>query len=160
MWNPDPYIDALWRTAHSSLAEDEARARQHIMDIVMRQGERRPLFMHEGASEIESRPMGFVYDRASGLIFMGGWADHERTAGCLMLFRELRGPVDWDRADDAGEMHNGRASDRFLEGGHGFIANSPALTQGSGSWPLNLGKDVTLTAQERQWFRTLILRRA
>lgn len=157
MWDPEPYIDALVATVHPSVQAENEALRHYLLHTVLGHGERRPDHAAEVMREMPKRPVGFVYDRASGLIFAGGWADHERCAGCLMLTRELRGPVDWGKASYAGCMHNGKAVDRFLEDGHGFVANSPSLT--SGVWPLSIGSEVTLTSQEKTWFKGMELRR-
>lgn len=159
MWDATPFIDALFRTAHPSVQAQQETLREHIQDVVLNHNQRRPDFAAQAMREIAERPMGFVYDRPSALVFPVGFADHERCAGALMMMRELRAPVDWRQARWDGNMHNGKAADRYLDGGHGFIANSPQLTERSGRWPLRVGADVVLTAQEKIWFKSLVLQR-
>ena len=160
MWDDTPAIDALFGTLHPSVQAETEAARSHLARVVLGHGERRPVPVLEGLQEQVSRPKGFVYDRITQLLFRLDWADHERCAGCLMLARELRGPVDWEAAFNAGTLSNGEAAQRYLDQGHGFIANSPQLTAKSGEWPLHVGADVTLTAQEKTWFRGMRIDRA
>ena len=157
MWDPTPYVDALVASVHPSLHADRHALERHILRVVFRDGERRPMTAIDGVAELQTRPMGFVYDRPSGLLFAGGWADHERCAGCLMMLRDLRAPVDWDKAEDDGSLHNGDAADRYVVEGYGLVANSPQLTASSGAWPLHVGGDVALTAQEKTWFRAMTI---
>ena len=159
MWDPTPFVDALFGTLHPSAQASGEDARKHLHDVVLGHGERRPSPILEGLAEQERRPKGFVYDRPTQLLFRLDWADHERFAACLMLARELRGPVDWQVARDEGTLPNGEAAHRYLEQGQGFIANSPQLTAQSGRWPLHVGEDVTLTAQEKTWFRNMTITR-
>lgn len=158
MWDDTPYLLALTNAAHASVRAD-ARLQDYLRRVVMNNGLRRPEFAHLIASELADRPRGFVYDRASGLIFAGGWADHARSAAALMCLYSLRAPVDWGRAHDDRRLFDGDASDDYIDGGHGFLANSPQLTAASGVWPLNIGPEVALTAEEKIWFRTLTIRR-
>lgn len=159
MWDETPFVDALFQTLHPSVQQDTENARRHIFHVVLGHGERRPDFAEQTWEDLRRRPAGFVYDRKTGLFFIPDFADHERCAGCLMLMRELRGPVNWSEARLQGSLHNGMAADRFLEQGEGFVANSPSLTKGSGKWALSIGPDVTLTAQEKIWFREYDIRR-
>lgn len=78
------------------------------------------------------------------------------------LFKTLHPSVQAD--EEAARRHlfvvvlgHGEAAHRYLEQGQGFLANSPQLTRGT--WPLNIGEDVTLTGQEKIWFRDFELRR-
>lgn len=157
MWDETPFMDALFKTLHPSVQADEDAARQHISKVVLAQGERQPQLPMDALAYIRQRPKGFVYDRPTGLFFVLDYADHERCAACLMLMRELRGPVDWHNARERGSLPDGQAAQRYLDLGQGFIANSPQLSRGS--WPLNIGEDVTLTAQEKMWFREFEIRR-
>ena len=146
-----PFVYALFKTLHPSVQEDEAAARHHLFVVVLGHGERRPQPALEALADLKVRPAGFVYDRPSGLFFVVGFADHERCAGCLQGLRELRGPVDWDQAHHDGLLPDNQAAQRYLDQGHGFLANSPQLA--SGRWPLNIGAEVSLTSQEKLWFR-------
>lgn len=157
MWDPTPFVDALFKTLHPSVQADEEAARKHLFVVVLGHGERRPQPPLEALAYLKERPRGFVYDRPTNLFFIGDYADHERTAGCLMTVRELRGPVDWQEARHACVLPDGEAAQRYLDQGQGFLANSPQLT--SGRWPLNIGEDVSLTAQEKIWFKEFLLRR-
>ena len=51
----------------------------------------------------------------------------------------------------------GSRTERYIDRGLGFLANSPQLTQASGRWPLQVGSQVVLTAQEKLWFKALQL---
>lgn len=159
MWDSTPFVHALLATVHPSV-RDAPEILTFIDQAIFREGERRPEFAPRVAAELVSHPMGFVYDRPTGLIFSGGYADHERCAGALMRMRELRAPiVDWADATFKAGLHDGKASDRYIEGGYGFVANSPQLTASSGVWPLNVGTEVILTTEEKIWFRQLEIRR-
>ncbi len=160
MWDETPFVDALFATLHPSVQADQEAARRHVWVVALGHGERRPLNADEAWKELKRKPAGFVYDRATELFFIPDFADHERCAGCLMLLRELRAPVDWNAAFQEGTLHNGMAADRYLSSGAGFVANSPSLTKGSGQWELAIGADVALTGQEKIWFREFRIRRA
>lgn len=157
MWDETPFVDALFKTLHPSVQAEEEAARRHLFVVVLGHGERRPQPALEALAYLKERPKGFVYDRPTGLFFVVDFADHERCAGCLMAMRELRGPVDWEQAHHDGILPHGEAAQRYLEQGQGFIANSPQLTRGI--WPLNIGEDVSLTGQEKIWFRDFERRR-
>lgn len=159
MWDSTPFVQALLATVHPSVREAPEML-AFIDEAILRDGERRPDFAPVVAAELVSRPMGFVYDRPTGLIFAGGYADHERCAGALMRMRELRAPVaNWEDTTFRAGLHDGQAADRYIEEGYGFVANSPQLTASSGVWPLNVGTEVILTPEEKTWFRQLEIRR-
>lgn len=158
MWDQTPFVQALVASAHPSVRED-ARLVDFIERALLLSGERRPDFAPAAAADLAHRPVGFVYDRASGLIFIGGYADHERCASALMHFRELRNPVgDWEAATFRASVQDVAAADRYIEGGYGFVANSPQLSMG-GAWPLNVGSEVIFSAEEKIWFRGMDIRR-
>lgn len=159
MWDSTPFVQALLATAHPSVREAPELV-SFIEQALLLEGERRPQFAHIAAAELIERPLGFVYDRSSGLIFAGGYADHERCASALMRFHELRSPVDdWKEITFRAKINDGKAAERYLEEGFGFLANSPQLTRSSGMWPLNVGSGVNLSAEEKIWFRNMSIRR-
>jgi hypothetical protein len=157
MWDPSPYVEALVGAAPEGVRQHPT-LEAFILDTVMAQGERRPDFIHEAADQIRNATRGFVYDRASGLIFFSAWADHERTAACLMALYGATTPADLVRAKDEVLRRHGALADRYLDEGRGFVANSPALTASQPAWPLHVG-NATLTAQEKLWFSGMALRR-
>lgn len=154
MWNPQPYIDVLTQLAPEPLRGQEQLS-SFIEDIVLDHGQRRPEFVQRALPDIAAARQGFVYDRGSGLVFFSDWADHERTAATLMVLHDLAVLVDWNAAREQPLRRHGQLADRYLEDGYGFIANSPHLSQASGCWPLNVGSEVVLSSQERQWFHGL-----
>lgn len=109
----------------------------------------------EFGSRLREFTHGFVYDRTASLIIACDYSMHSRAAGGLACLRTLPFPFDIHVEADRVSRCHGQAADRFLAEGWGFVVNSPRLsgTDLNRPWPVRLGADVTLTAQEKLWFR-------
>lgn len=158
MWDDAPVINAFASAAPAGV-RDHAHLPEYIHRVILRDGERRPEPAAQAMADMAVRPLGFVYDRATGLVVAGGWADHERCASALMHFYELTPQAlhDLEHAVFTGALYDPPAAERYIDRGLGFLANSPQLTQASGRWPLQVGSQVVLTAQEKLWFKALQL---
>lgn len=156
-WDPDAIIETLVATAPAGLAElDGAGLRRHVELVLLAQHERRPGTLAEFSLEIRSsgRPLAFVYDRPSRLIFLGGWADHSKIAAQLFQLRQiaLDPPPDWDElrwaCSDSADYYP--MADRFIESGMGFLAGGPSAQMGR--YTVNVGYGVAMSRAERDLF--------
>jgi hypothetical protein len=127
-----------------------------IERVVLRNGDQDGYAISAVGREARRFRNGFVYDRGAGILFPCEFGRHSRLAGVLARLRTLPDPTP-DVADELFRLslRAGDEAERFLDEGWGFVVNSPEL---SGQdldrpWPMQVGRDVTLTAQEKILFR-------
>lgn len=145
VWNKNPYMQALLRLAHPSVRSDEA-ATQFISNSVLSTA-RPPAPFREAAADLQRQPCGFIYDRTSGLVFLGTWGESERIAAALMQLHHMHAPANWKRAQDMMEKQHEPLVAEYLEEGFGFIGSPPVAA--NDRWMLHAGQDVLLSAQEK-----------
>lgn len=159
-WDSTPYEDALFATAQVSVqTTDAVGLRQYIERTLLKQACRRPLCWSEFVTQRPDllRPLPLVYDRPSGLVFIGGLADHERCAAELYYFRQLASPVDWVAATEETDLSSTyhHYADRFIETGMGMLCGSSSAHMGRRT--LVIGEHVKLTPAEKLAFREYML---
>jgi len=156
MWNPEPFLDILERLAPIALQQgDRAELRAYLDDHTLAQNCRRPVAMSAAGSRLRTFTNGFVYDRQAAFLIPCGFGEHSRVAADLAHVRSLPFPFDPFAARHHVLVHREAEAERFLNEGWGFVVNSPSLSGANldRPWPVRLGPDVRLTAQEKLWFR-------
>lgn len=156
MWNAEPFIEILAGLAPAAVRESEPEAlREYLANITLAENCRRPVRMTEAGARLREYRGGFVYDRQAGFLIACAFGEHSQVAAALAQVRSLAAPFEPFQARMALTSEREKFAERFLNEGWGFVVNSPSL---SGSnlerpWPLRLGPEVSLTAQEKLWFR-------
>lgn len=155
MYDPTPAVEALMRTAPESLrAADPDGLERYVVRYLLRQHERRPYLWNDFVSERPDleriRPL--VYDRPSGLVFVGGLAEHERLSAELLHLRTLDArAAGWLEAEHCKLLTNyAEAADCFIILGVGMRVGSPSAQMGRRS--LLIGSGVIMTEAELRVF--------
>lgn len=155
-WDKTPFVAAFFEAAHPRLQEQEPESlRAFIWLGLIEHGAKRPIPWGEFVARLAADPTrhpAFVYDRRTQLVFVGGFAWHERAAALIYATRASESiGDDWEdlflRVIDDNRME---FSDRYIAEGMGFMQNS--MDAKTGTRRLILGKDVRLTARERSVF--------
>ena len=152
MWDDVPYLNALLRAAHPGVRQEEGLA-EFIRRAVLSTAEQEPRFLDDVEEGLVRQPCGFVYDRSSGLVFLGQWASAQRAAAALMQLHVLRAPANWNHAENLLSTRAEPLAEQYVEDGFGFIAQPPVASEQR--WVLRVGQDVLLSAQEQLRFGEL-----
>jgi hypothetical protein len=156
MWNAEPFIDILERLAPAALREgDREGLRAYLHRYTLDENSRRPVPMTEAGKRLREFTGGFVYDRQAGFLIACAFGEHSRVAAALAQVRRLPFPLDRFAATHQLIVERENEAERFLNEGWGFVVNTPALSGAdlNRPWPVRLGPEVSLTAQEKIWFR-------
>lgn len=148
----ETHIQALLCAAHPGV-RDDAGLPDFIRREVLHNEEIRPLFIHEVPQDLALQPLGFVYDRLTGLLFQGKVEALERAAAALMQLHAFRAPMQLPQSDRAMSTHARALASQYVEDGFGFVA-TPAMETGN-ACSLHVGQEVRLSAQEQLCFHDL-----
>jgi hypothetical protein len=157
MMETEDLITALALLAPIAVREhDGAGLREYIEVTTLRRGDFGGLLASEVGHRLRDFRNGFVYDRGARVILPCGYGAHSRTAAGLARLRTLTTPIP-EPHEELNYLirRGGQEADRFLSEGWGFVVNSPILSgvDLERPWPVEVGADVSLTAQEKIWFR-------
>lgn len=155
MYDATPAVEALVRTAPEALrAADPEGLNRYVVRHLLRQHERRPYLWADFVAERPDRDrvLPLVYDRPSGLVFVGGHAEHERLSAELFHLRTLdaRAAGRLDAEHFQLLTNYADAADAFILRGVGMRVGSPSAQMGRRS--LLVGPGIIMTEAESRAF--------